>query len=345
MFRPFFAQLVDEVVANVLLHGFLRRKGVRAAGPGSDREPGLYSGQLDQFYAPRPAAVDLARRRTFVRQTALARVYDLCYPSDKPLGWPESDRIWCRHWQALESGSDLTVVGVDGLVQLGSGWFRRLAERLNPHGIDVLMVDSPFNFRRTPRGYRPGQLIVSGDLAHQLAVTRAAVLDLWQVVESVARDGRRVGLVGVSYGGWLTLLTALLAGGLDFVIAVAPPVDIVSLLLEGGTIVRSIRHGLGSKTHDMAELSRVARPLVPSAWRPRLAPERITLHAARYDRFVSCRAIEELAAAWKTRIVVHSEAHYRLAGSPHATPLVAAEILDRESLGSSLRQALAHTAG
>src|SRR5262249_9705765 len=147
------------------------------------------------FFAPVPRPADITSDRTLFRETSTALVWDHRFDSETTTAFPESNRVWCRHWQARRSDRALTVAGVDGIVQLGTTWFRRLAKELNPRGIDVLSMDAPFNFRRTPAGYRPGQLIIGGDIGHQLAVARQAVLDLWRVVISLQRTGRRVGLV------------------------------------------------------------------------------------------------------------------------------------------------------
>ncbi len=336
MFHAFFVQLIDEVAANILLHHFLwYRRMPPARGPSLHDCPALYSGDLTSFYAPPPGAVDLEADRWCFLETAIATVWDFRFSSETSTGWPESDRVWGRHWKTKNSDQGLTVVGVDGIVQLGTRWFRRLAEQLNPRGIDVLMMDAPFNYRRTPMDYRPGQLIISGDLGHQLAVTRQGVLDLWRVIVSLQRQGRRVGLVGVSYGGWLTLLTSLLAENLEFLIAVVPPVDIVRMLREGGTIVRGIRRGIGYELLDRAELERRARPVIPSCWPKKLPGSQIVLHAARYDRLAPCRPIEKLARSWDAKLVVHSAAHFNLTNSAHLFPQIAEEVcglarLDRE---------------
>jgi hypothetical protein len=327
MLRGLTLQFADEVLANVLLHRFLWfRRAAPVRGPRYEEFPALFSGELPSFYAPDPVPVDLEADRIPFGETDCCTVCDCRFASETTTLWRESDRVWCRHWKTKHVDRGVTLVGVDGIVQLGMRWFRRMAAVLNPLGIDVLAMDAPFNFRRTPQGYMPGQLIISGDLGHQLAVTRQAVLDLWRVVASVQRQGRRVGLMGVSYGGWLSLLTSLLAADLDFLIAIAPPVDIIGMLHNrGGTMVRGVRRGLGYQL-DLAHVTPLVRPVVPMHWPQKLSGDRIALHAGRYDRLVPCRGIEELARLWNTKLSVHNAAHYNLAMTTRILPEIAAEV-------------------
>jgi pimeloyl-ACP methyl ester carboxylesterase len=328
MLHSLTAQFVDEALANLLLHRFLWfRRHAPLRGPRHEDFPALFSGDLVDFYSPPPAPVDLSLDRKFIRETPESTVWDCQFPSETRSGWNDNDRVWCRHWQSKVADRRVTLVGVDGIVQLGTRWFRRLAAVLNPCGIDVVAVDTPFNFRRTPKGFRPGQLIIGGDLGHQLSVCRQAVLDLWRVVVSLQRQKRRVGLMGVSYGGLLSLLASLRADELDFLIAVAPPVDIMGMLHQkGGTLVRGVRRGIGYQAMDSEYTTRVSRPLVPAHWPQKLSGRRIALHAAVYDRFVPRRSIENLARQWNAQLTIHKAAHYNLALSTRILPVVSREI-------------------
>ena len=329
MLRGLVSQLVDEIVANLIAALFFRPRGRMppANGPSPEECPQLYSGDLTAFFSPVPQSVDIFARQKLLGETASQTVWDVEFPSETNTAWPDNDRVRCRRWQPRGSDTGLTVVGTQGIVQVGHDWFISLAERLNLRGIDLVMYETPFNYRRTPTGYRAGQLIVGGDMAHQFAVTRQGVLDLWRLVISLQNEGRRVGLLGVSYGGWLSLLTALLADRLEFVMAVVPPVDIVRALQNGGTMQRAIRRGLGALSVDLAELERLARPVIPGHWTPRLPASAITLHGARYDRFVSCAHIEKLAHQWNARLVVHPDGHARPAISHALIPQLANDIV------------------
>ena len=338
MIRKLAHELIDEIMGTILLHGFMRY-GDRPplVGPTLADVPHLHSGQPRLFYSPRPEPVDLWARSVPVGAPALG-ISDFQFPSPIFTAHPENNLVWGRRWQPHASDGGLTVLGVDGIVQLGCRWFDRLASRLNPVGIEVVTMDSPYNFRRTPKGYRPGQLIMGGDLNHQLAVARQAVLDLWTVIRSLKQAGRRVGLVGASYGGWLVLMTALIAAeidaNIDFVIAVTPPVDMVQLLDEGGTIMRAVRRGLGYNRFDLEQVKQVAAAMVPSRWDLPLPGTAVTLHAARYDRFVPPHRIEALAEKWQARLVMHNTAHYGLAVSATISEIIAEDIsrLDRSRI-------------
>lgn len=310
LWNRFWCHLTDEAVGLLTLHAFLRNgRQSPLRGSTAAEFQDLFSGELERFYQPAATLIPWEHKRHVRTWSDGTSVDDFQFPSPITSGFPENDIVPLRRWKPSKNDAGLTVVGVDGIVQISAGWFDRLARRVGPAGVEVVMMDAPFNFRRTPKGRRPGQLIVGGDLDHQLAVARQAVLDLWTVIRTLQAEGRRVGLVGVSFGGWLSLTTSLVAQNLDFVIALAPPVDMFRILKEGGTVVRAVRRGLGKAPFDEFALRRMSQPTSPLRWSPPRSARRTILHLAEHDRFVPNRRIEQLAERWNARLVRHDIGH------------------------------------
>lgn len=328
--RRLWSNVVDEAYGLLILRFIFKHRRHAPAMSGEFYDPfdALLSGELTEFFQPAPPKVDLWQSKQLRRRNNGQAVWDIEFPSPIATRHEEQLPVRARLWVGGDSPSKRCIVGVDGVVQYHANWFQVLADRLTPHGVDVMMMDAPFNFRRTPKGYRPGQLILNGDLEHQLAVSRHAILDLWTLVENLKAEDVEVGLVGVSFGGWMSLMTSLLADDLAFVTAVAPPVDLERLLEEGGTIVRAVRRGLGHGPLAEDAIRKAVRAITPWHWTPRLDPRRIHLHAATFDRFVPTSRIVELAQRWGAKLSMHPTGHMGLTQKREYIHEVADEILE-----------------
>ena len=339
MMRRLWSTGLDEIFGFYLLHRFFYyKKHPLILSDAAESSPELHSGELTTFFSPTPHAVQLAYQPhlTPTSQSTFhsAQVQDFQFLSSIHTGFPENDLVKGRHWKSTASTSKTksipryTVVAVDGIVQMGVRNFNRLAQRLTPAGIDVVMMDSPFNYRRTPAGYRPGQLIAGGNLDHQLSVARQGVLDLWGLIIALQNEGRQIGLVGISHGAWMTLTAALLIEQLDFVMAITPPVDLFHILEEGGTVVNAIRRGVANELMDLEKLEQLCRPLVVSNWKPKVPTSAIHLHIADYDRFVPSFRIETLSEQWQTQTSHHPLGHIEATTGPNVVSQVSSDILN-----------------
>ncbi|WP_298862888.1 hypothetical protein [uncultured Gimesia sp.] len=338
MMRRLWSTVLDEILGYYLLHRyFYYKKRPLILSNAGETSSELHSGDLNTFFSPTPQAARLeyqshlnpASQSTFDS----AQIEDFQFPSSIQTGFPENDLVKGRHWKSTTTarGTDskkcYTVVAVDGIVQMGVRSFNRLARRLTPAGIDVIMMDSPFNFRRTPEGYRPGQLIAGGNLDHQLTVARQGVLDLWSLILALQKEGRQIGLVGISHGAWMTLTAALLIEQLEFVMAITPPVDLFHILEEGGTVVKAIRRGVAHEPIDLDRLEQLSRPLVIANWTTKVPTSAIHLHVADYDRFIPSFRIEALAERWKTQSSHHPLGHIEATTGPKVVSQVSSDIL------------------
>lgn len=339
MIRKLWSTCLDEFLGFYLLHRFFYyKKHPLIISNAGESSPQLYSSDLTSFFSPVPPPAQLEYQPQLKPMSHSvfpdAQVEDFQFSSSIQTSFPQNDLVKGRHWkstaslQERESKPRYTVVAVDGIVQLGVRSFNRLAQRLTPSGIDVVMMDSPFNYRRTPAGYRPGQLIAGGNLDHQFTVARQGVLDLWSLILALQEKGHKIGLVGISHGAWMTLTAALLFNQLEFVMAITPPVDLFHILDEGGAVVNAIRRGVAHEPIDRDRLKTLTSPLIVSNWEPLLPPESIHLHVADYDRFVPSFRIDQLAELWKSQSFHHKLGHIEATTGPKVVSQVASNILD-----------------
>lgn len=310
MIRGLWERLLDEFVAWQLLRLIF---GYRDHPPRAlEREffpAGLFSGNREEFFQPRPVPRQFAYQAAESHPVEGLRERTFRFRSSVETPFPEAQAVVCSEWTATSGSSDRVVVGVDGIVQIGQRSYRRLAERLVPNGWSVVALDAPYNHRRTPDGYRPGQLIANGNLAHQLNVARQSILDLWTLVISLQSQGKRVGLVGISYGAWMTTLTSQLVDDLLFLHAITPPLEMAWILREGGAIVRAFYRGLQGELPAWDEVVRLSRPISPYYGIPRIPRERIFIHTARYDRFVPTGRMRAYAKMIGVEPIEHPVGH------------------------------------
>lgn len=339
MFRRLWSVCLDEILGFYLLHRFFYyKKQPLVISNAGETSPQLFSGDLTMFYSPIPPAAQLEYQPQLNPKSKSvfksAQVVDFQFSSSIQTPFPENNLVKGRHWKSTVSSSGeksaprYTVVAVDGIVQMGVRSFNRLAQRLTPFGVDVVMMDCPFNYRRTPTGYRPGQLIAGGNIDHQLNVSRQGVLDLWSLILTLQSNGHQVGLAGISHGAWMVLTASLLMDQIDFVMAITPPVDLFHILDEGGAVVNAIRRGVTHKSIDRERLHALCSPLIISNWKPLVSPESIYLHVADYDRFVPPFRIDQLAEQWKSQSFHHKSGHIEATTGPKVVSQIAEDILD-----------------
>lgn len=87
---------------------------------------------------------------------------------------------------------------------------RGLAGELNRRGVGAVALELPFHLRRTPPGFKSGELAVRPDTAWLASTMHQAVLDVRRAVDWIESrpefDGGRIGLCGTSLGAIVAAL-------------------------------------------------------------------------------------------------------------------------------------------
>jgi dipeptidyl aminopeptidase/acylaminoacyl peptidase len=138
-------------------------------------------------------------------------------------------------------------------------WYLSVARHLQTNGIAVLLPDK--------RGSESSAGNWVGADFHQLAGDTLAAVDFVRAQEQFA--GSRIGLIGLSQGGWIAPVAAAEDGGIDFVVSMS------------GATVATNRQLLHEEIHNISEFTWpfIARLLAPVSSRQILKMDHVRAYA------------------------------------------------------------------
>ncbi len=265
------------------------------------------------FLAPGPP-VRPTRRRAWGAE-------ELGWPSgcarfDPEVSWPTDPANDLASATVLRCGR----AGAPAVIVLhGYGGGGRTLERalwplraLRRAGIDVVLATLPLHGpRSTVRTFTPAFPAQDPRLTHE--GFRQAVHEITGLIAWLRAEGApRVGLMGMSLGGYTTALIATLPGiDLSFAGLVIPLSSLSDFAL------RHFRLGHGPDALALeAALARVYRPSSPLARPPAIAPERVAILAARGDRITGVEQALRLGAHFGVAPVLGPGSHLIQAALP-----------------------------
>ena len=100
-----------------------------------------------------------------------------------------------------------TVILLHALMSASRFGYRRVAERINRLGWNVLFPHLPFHYDRSGVPFLKGAETITPDLVHTAETVRQAVREMRQLIRYLRMQGDfPIYLVGTSYGGWIASL-------------------------------------------------------------------------------------------------------------------------------------------
>jgi dienelactone hydrolase len=343
----------DEVVVRIAQE-MAKRTTKRAQSP-EDRLAYLNSvgrayesiGPREMFAAPPPIR---DARETFVREIApggsngrgwsAGGVSDLAWTSgyvprlvdarEKYLRWKENATVHARLFRHREPRP--AIVCIHGY---RAGTFR-FEERawatawLYRLGLDVALFTLPFHARRAPTSRKSTPLFPSADVARTNEGFAQAVWDLRALVAWLrARGASKVGIAGMSLGGYTTSLAATVDETLDFAIPFIPVADMTDVVVDHEAM-------RGTKVpRNLIEAGKRSMHLVrPLARTPAIPGERVLVVAAENDRIARRTHAEMLAKHFGAELVTFPGAHLLQFGRGRGFGAMAKFLARRGTIGA-----------
>lgn len=191
----------------------------------------------------------------------------------------------------------------------------RLAEET---GIQVLVMDLPFQGERTPKGKATGQVTFSADLAQNHATFVQSSQDVaravdWFVSERKV-DPKRVGVLGTSLGGYVASDLYGMSDRFSAAVVQISGGDIATVIFNGNFLTKRIRDELTAGGVTEEQVREDMRALDPTTWARKERKDGILLIAAENDDVIPLPTVKALSEAYGgARLVV-------MPGAKHIDP-------------------------
>jgi len=212
--------------------------------------------------------------------TARARLYEINKPSGAP-----------------------TLILLHSLMSANDFGYRRIAERFNKKGWNVVFPHLPYHYTRRAKGYWNGALTITSDLIRNAETLRQSVIELRQIMAWARQRGStRIALLATSYGAWVASLSLSLEVT-DFTILLQPVADVRHATFKSPASSMMSALLLRNKIYPDL-IARHAHLSSPTQVTPLTAPRRITIIGGRYDRLSPSESLKSLCEIW-------GGAHYR----------------------------------
>ena len=160
--------------------------------------------------------------------------------------------------------------------------------------VNIALFTLPVHGPRAPKGFNGAKFMALSPMDFIHAESQA-IWDLRRLISWIRTQGAtRVGVFGISLGGYTSAVLASIEDNLDCVIAGVPPSDVIA---TGEYLATSLeRRLMAAAGYDVSRDRALQSVVSPLHLRPRIAHDRRFMFAATGDQFVP---IEQINALWQ----------------------------------------------
>jgi pimeloyl-ACP methyl ester carboxylesterase len=294
-------------------------------------------GKLDpeQFFAEPPAPKEVHEHR--VRVLDDGDVVDLSFASDwkchspeqaqRFARWRENSNVHVRLFRHRKPGSP-AVICIHGY-RAGTFKFEErawAASWLHRLGLDVALFTLPFHALRAPNHRKNTPLFPTADVGRTNEAFGQAMWDLRRLSKLLrARGAPKLGVMGMSLGGYTTSLFATVERDLEFAVPFIPLADLTDVVVDHEAL-RGV-----SVPDDLVEAGKRALSLVrPLARKPTISSDRVLVASAEGDRITKSSHAEALAEHFGAELVTFPGAHLLQFGRRDAFAAIARFLARRQ---------------
>ena len=175
------------------------------------------------------------------------------FPTPYSTGWTCNDTA-CFHHFSGDKQSDTILLFAPGWGRSNLNAEADVCMNLQKLGIDTCLLVKPFHQQRTPPGFASGELFISGNIFLTAMNFRQFVSEIIFLIDYFKTKYKRVGLIGMSSGGFQCGLAAD-AVEVDFYFPIITGATLGSITWEG-IMTKSVRRDILKKCMTDDELNK-----------------------------------------------------------------------------------------
>lgn len=247
------------------------------------------------------------------------------FPSPRPLGNATNDLVAMEWYAAVDGRGELRKAPAVVVVhESGSSMpvGRMIARGLRERGLHAMMLQLPFYGLRRPQGEKPQRQNFASLISQGIADARRAH-DAVAVLPGVQSD--RIGLLGVSLGGFVSATTAGLDRAYDPAVVMLAGGDLPTLIEHGERETAEVREMLARQGITGEALHELLNRIEPNRLAHRIGPQRLWLYSATRDTVVPPSHAESFAQA----AGLEEGHHIRMLATHYSGIIYLPAILDR----------------
>ncbi len=246
------------------------------------------------------------------RRTYAYDVCELSFPSPITTEIPQNNRVYCEYYRKPEDKKHAVVILLDILD--GSMMVPRIiAHGLATNGIDAcIMVMPHYGARRSPDKAKQQELLSNPEFL--ITSIQQAVMDVRRTARCLAAldfvDENRIGICGVSMGGFITALSAGVDGNFKRVAIILAGADLAAVITTNSREASSIRHVLEERNLSGDALKQLLASIEPLTYADRLRSAKLLMVNGSTDAIVPPDCARKLADATGAQIHWYPTDHY-----------------------------------
>jgi len=251
---------------------------------------------------PLPPKRIIKTPKLFIKRTrrkGALDVYEFAFPSRVETSGLKNNTVYGQYFKLNNGTAKSTVILLHNIHENRHRYHMKHALSLVKNGHNCVVMTMPYHIERSSRRYSRGSEFLSTDLRTIFEALQQAIKDVLSLINWLTANGeKKIGLLGIGFGGLIAGLVASTTRKVNFMVLLAPitnPLQMTGFMASGKLISDRINR-TGLTENQFLELT---KPWELDNHKPLAPKNRIMIIEASHNNTVPGKEVEKTWSAWE----------------------------------------------